>query len=335
MISQVLLGHGGGGQLMDQLLNEIVRPAVGNEILAEGLDSGLLGLPGKGGRVALTIDGYVVTPWKFPGGDIGRLAVCGTVNDLAVCGARPLGLALGLIIAEGFDAAHLREIMASVATAANEAGVKVVTGDTKVVGRTQADGIYITTAGVGLVETEVANAEIEPGDAVLINGSIADHGLAVMLTREMPHLHTPIRSDVAPLNQMIQCVLESGISVRFMRDATRGGVAGVANDIAKRAGRRVVLEEKAFPVRKETRHAAELLGLDVLDVANEGKVVMVVAGDDAERALEIMRKHRHGAAAARIGTISPQSDGTCELRTTSGGSRVVTKPFGEQLPRIC
>ena len=335
--ANILLGHGGGGQLMDQLLNGVVRPVLGNEILNEGLDSGLMPLDATARRIALTIDGYVVTPWRFPGGDIGRLAVCGTVNDLAVCGARPIGIALGLIIAEGFETENLREIMASIAAAADEAGVKVVTGDTKVVGRSQADGIYITTAGVGLTQPAAGSLQsaIEPGDAVLINGAIGDHGLAVMLTREMPHMQTPIQSDVAPLNGIIQHVLESGINVRFMRDATRGGLAGVAADLARRAGRRLILEENAIPVRKETRHAAELLGLDVLDVANEGKVVMVVAGGDAERALQVMRQHRYGQAAARIGTISSQADGTCELHTTSGGSRVVTKPYGEQLPRIC
>lgn len=333
--TNIVMGHGGGGQLMDQLLDEVVRPAVGNEILAEGLDSGILHLDGQY-RLAMTLDGYVVSPWKFPGGDIGRIAICGTVNDLAVCGARPLGIALGLILAEGFATSDLREVMASVSAAANEAGVKVITGDTKVVGRGQADGIYLTTAGVGLVPAaHHQRPTVAEGDAILINGPIADHGLAVMLAREMPHLKTPIASDVAPLNGLIQHVLESGIQVRFMRDATRAGVAGVATDVARRFCRQVVLEEAAIPVRRQTRHAAEMLGLDVLEVANEGKVVMVVAGEHAEEALRRMRAHPLGEQSAIIGRIGTNSEPICELRTTSGGSRIVQKPFGEQLPRIC
>ncbi len=369
---EILLGHGGGGQLMDQLLDEVVRPVLGNEILNEGLDSGIVQIDderenrheanaesGKqkadiardegcatfpnprskiASHIALTIDSYVVTPWSFPGGDIGRLAVCGTVNDLSVCGARPLGMALSLIIAEGFEVSHLRRIMESIAQAANEAGVKVVTGDTKVVGRHQADGIYITTAGVGLCDDAAIRAQregFEHGDVLLINGPIADHGLAVMLAREMPHLKTPIRSDVAPLNGLIRHALESGIHVRFMRDATRAGLAGVCADLAKRSGRRVLLEEIAIHVRPETRHAADMLGLDVLEVANEGKVVMVVPRADGEKALARLREHPLGKDAAIIGELGEECDGICELRTVHGGSRVVTKPYGEQLPRIC
>lgn len=337
--ANILLGHGGGGQLMDQLLEEIVRPHLANEALSEGLDSGFVDLKSEisdtKSRIALTLDGYVVTPWKFPGGDIGRIAISGTVNDLAVCGARPLGIALGLILAEGFETAALKEIMASVAATADEAGVKVITGDTKVVGRGQADGIYITTAGVGLSSFSVQPSSFQEGDVLIINGCIADHGLAVMLTREMPHLKTPIKSDVAPLNGLIQHVQKSGAKVRFMRDATRAGLSGLAADLAKRYGRRVVLEEKAIPVRKETRHAAEMLGLDVLEVANEGKVVMVVAREDAARVVHAMREHPLGKDAAIIGELGKQADGICELRTTAGGSRVVQKPYGEQLPRIC
>ena len=343
MPKQILMAHGGGGQLMDQLLNEIVRPQLGNAILDEGLDSGIMDLPlaaaGKNSRVALTLDGYVVTPWKFPGGDIGRLCICGTVNDLAVCGARPLGIALGFILAEGFAISALQEITASIAAAVKEADVQVITGDTKVVGQGQSDGIYITTAGVGLVDSRFQMSDfksrITPGDVILINGPIADHGLAVMLAREMPQMQTPIRSDVAPLNGLIQQVLESGIHVRFMRDPTRAGVAGLCADLATRSGRRVVLEERAIPVRPETRHAAELLGLDVLEVANEGKVVMVVAAADADKALAIMQAHPLGRDAAIIGRMGTQTDKICELRTLSCGSRVVQKPYGEQLPRIC
>jgi hydrogenase expression/formation protein HypE len=335
--ANILLGHGGGGQLMDQLLDAVVRPQIGNEVLSEGLDSGIVDLQSADAqaRLALTIDGYVVTPWKFPGGDIGRIAISGTVNDLAVCGAKPLGIALGLILAEGFETSALQEIMASIAATANEAGVKVITGDTKVVGRGQADGIYITTAGVGLSSFILHPSSFSCGDVLIINGYIADHGMAVMLTREMPNLKTPIKSDVAPLNGLIQHVLESGATIRFMRDVTRAGLSGLTADLAMRYGRRVVLEEKAIPVRRETRHAAEMLGLDVLEVANEGKVVMVVAREDADRVLKLMREHPLGEHAAIIGHLAEQQDGICELRTVAGGSRIVQKPYGEQLPRIC
>jgi hydrogenase expression/formation protein HypE len=331
----ILLAHGGGGQLMDQLLNEVVRPRVGNEILAQGLDSGILQTPG--GRLAITLDGYVVTPPFFPGGDIGRLAISGTVNDLAVCGARPLGIALGLIMAEGLERSILARVMDSIAATAREAQVKVVTGDTKVVGRGQCDGLYVTTAGIGQVPEglTLGYAEVRDGDKILINGFIADHGLAVMLARDMPHLTTPIRSDAAPLNGLIERVLESQARVRFMRDPTRAGISGLLADLARSAGQRIVIEEESLPVRRETRHAAEMLGLDVMEVANEGKVVMVVADEDAGKALAAMRSHPLGKDAAIIGEVTGMTDGLCELHTTSGGRRVVQKPLGEQLPRIC
>jgi hydrogenase expression/formation protein HypE len=338
--THILLGHGGGGQLMDQLLDEVVRPHITNPTLEEGLDSALLDLNcassgPKSPKLAFTMDGYVVTPWKFPGGDIGRIAICGTVNDLAVCGARPIGIALGLILAEGLETCILREVMTSIAATAKEAGVKIVTGDTKVVGRGQADGIFITTAGVGLTSVNLNPSSIAAGDLLLINGPIADHGLAVMLSREMPHLQTPIKSDVAPLNGLIQAVLESGAEVKLMRDPTRSGVAGLAADFAKRTGRRIVLDEKAIPVRRETRHAAEMLGLDLLEVANEGKVVIVVAAKDADKALQAMRGHALGHSAAIIGQFTERTDAIVELVTATGGRRIVQKPFGEQLPRIC
>lgn len=331
----ILLAHGGGGQLMDQLLNEVVRTRVGNEILAQGLDSGILQT--QAGRLAITLDGYVVSPPFFPGGDIGRLAISGTVNDLAVCGARPLGIALGLIMAEGLERSILERVMDSIAATAKEANVKVVTGDTKVVGRGQCDGLYVTTAGIGEVPAglTLGHAEVRAGDKILINGFIADHGLAVMLAREMPHLTTPIRSDAAPLNGLIQHVMESRAKVRFMRDPTRAGISGLLADLARVIGRRVVIEEECLPVRRETRHAAEMLGLDMMEVANEGKVVMVVSDEDAGKALAAMRSHPLGKDSAIIGEVTDVKDGLCELHTTSGGRRVVQKPLGEQLPRIC
>lgn len=331
----ILLAQGGGGQLMDQLLAEVIRPPLNNPILQEGLDSGIL--PAARGRLALTLDGYVVSPPFFPGGDIGRLAVSGTINDLAVCGATPLGIALGMVIAEGLDRDILQRVMDSIAATAKEAAVSVVTGDTKVVGRGQCDGIYLTTAGIGEVPDglDLGPALVRPGDKILINGFIADHGLAVMLTREMPHLTTPIRSDAAPLNGLIQQVLKSHAKVRFMRDPTRAGVSGLLADLARVSGRRIVVEESQLPVHRETRHAAEMLGLDVMEVANEGKVVLVVADEDAGKALAALHSHPLGKDAAVIGEVADASDGLCELHTTTGGRRIVQKPLGEQLPRIC
>ncbi len=332
---QIMLAHGGGGQLMDELLAASLLPRLGNPVLNQFLDSGLMEHNGQ--RLALTIDGYVVQPITFPGGDIGRIAVSGTVNDLAVCGAQPMGLALGLILAEGLDRAVLEKVLDSIAVTAEEAGVKVVTGDTKVVGRGQADGIYITTAGVGLVPTGRSFSPdlVRPGDVLLINGPVADHGLAVMLAREMPQLRSSLQSDVAPLNRMIGRLLESVEGVVFMRDPTRGGLAGLAADLARRTGWHVTLDEEKIPLRPETRHAAELLGLDPLDVANEGKVVIAVRPEAVEAAIAALKQDPRGREACVIGKVEEIRDGLCELRTGIGGRRIVQKPYGEQLPRIC
>jgi hydrogenase expression/formation protein HypE len=284
------------------------------------------------------------------------LAICGTVNDLAVSGARPLGIAMSLILTEGLAKSDLEVCLDSAAAAAKEAGVEVITGDTKVVGADKGDGLYITTAGLGLVPVgrRLHPDQVRPGDVILINGPIADHGLAVMLAREMPEVHSVLRSDVAPLNGLVEHVLAvvGGIPgvplaacppvpghwmsvVRFMRDPTRGGLGGLAADLAARTGYHVVLEEEAIPVRPETRHAADMLGLDVLDVANEGKVVIVIAPEAAENAMTALRQHPLGREARIIGRIESQRDGLCELHTNLGGRRIVQKPYGEQLPRIC
>ncbi len=332
---RVMLAHGGGGQLTDELLNASVLPRLGNDVLSELLDCGIV--PTPGGTLAMTLDGYVVQPLKFPGGDIGRLAVSGTVNDLCVCGAKPLALALGLILAEGLDRGLLEEIMESIRIAALEAGVRVVTGDTKVVGRGQADGMYITTAGVGSVPAgrRLHPNQVQPGDVLLINGPIADHGLAVMLAREMPQVKSVLRSDVAPLASLIEPLAEHVPGIAFMRDPTRGGLAGVAADLAQRTGLHITLDESAIPIRPETQHAAEMLGLDPLEVANEGKVVVVCRPASVDAALEIMRSHPLGGQAVAIGEVGGIRDGICELRTLMGGRRILQKPYGEQLPRIC
>lgn len=332
----IVLAHGGGGQLTDELIHSAVMPRLGNDVLGELLDSGILA-PTWGDRPALTIDGYVVQPWRFPGGDIGKLAVCGTVNDLAVCGAKPEALALGLILAEGFAKADLDAVLDSIAATAEQAQVRVVTGDTKVVGRGQCDGVYITTAGFGRrrFETRLGAGRVQPGDAILVSGPIGEHGLAVMLAREMPHVQSVLRSDVAPINHLVaHCLGELGDRVVFMRDPTRSGLAGLCADLAQQSGWHVVLDEPAIPVRPEARHAADMLGLDPLEVANEGKLVMVVRGPSAGAALGAMQAHGHDEAAI-IGRVDAERDGVCELHTHIGGRRVIQKPYGEQLPRIC
>ena len=332
----VMLAHGGGGQLTDELVGGHVLPRLGNEILNELLDSANLG--SQRGSLAFTIDSFVVQPWKFPGGDIGRLAVCGTVNDLAVSGATPIGLALAMIVAEGFPLADLDVILDSISSAAQEARVRIVTGDTKVVGRGQADGVYLITAGVGTMPArrKLGPACVRKGDVLILNGPIGEHGLSVMLAREMPDVISVVKSDVAPLNGLVDVAMNAGgSSITFMRDPTRGGLAGLCADLARQCGHRVVLNEPAILIRPEARHAADMLGLDPLDIANEGKVVFAVKPAAAERVLAAMKTHPLGRDAAIIGCVGAPSDGLCELRTNIGGRRIVQKPYGEQLPRIC
>lgn len=334
--NDIVLAHGGGGQLTDTLIRQTILPRLGNEVLNELFDSAILP-PMWGDRPAMTIDGYVVQPWQFPGGDIGRLAVCGTVNDLSVCGAKPHAIALGLILAEGFPKANLETILDSMKAAAEEAQVHIVTGDTKVVGRNQCDGVYITSAGLGSrpFNVRLGTKRVQPGDVIIVSGPVGEHGLAVMLAREMPHVQSVLRSDVAPLNHLIAaCMSELGNDIAFMRDPTRAGLAGVCADLAESSGYHVTLDEPAIPIRPEAHHAADMLGLDPLEVANEGKLVMVVRGHRAAEALLAMEAYGVTEAAV-IGRIGEARDGVCELRTAIGGSRVVLKPYGEQLPRIC
>lgn len=332
----IVLAHGGGGMLTDQLLREQIVPRLDNPVLRELGDAAVLA-PCWQDRPAMTIDSYVIQPWRFPGGDIGRLSVCGTVNDLAVAGAVPRGIALSLIIAEGFAKKDLDAVLDSIAKTAEEAGVPIVTGDTKVVGRDQADDIYITTAGFGTKRftCRLGPRFVQPGDVLIVNGPIGEHGLAVMLEREMPEVQSVLRSDVAPLNGLIAALLRHVPGVVFMRDPTRAGLAGVAVDLAAQSGWHVTLDESAIPVRPEARHAADMLGLDPLEVANEGKVVIAVRGADVGNALDVLRSHELGREADVIGRVEATHDGLCELHTTIGGRRIVQKPYGEQLPRIC
>jgi len=333
---RILLAHGGGGSLTRDLINAAIVSRFGNPVLAPLGDSALLDLPP--GRVAFTTDSYVVKPLVFRGGDIGRLAVCGTVNDLAMAGARPLHLSLALILEEGLRLDLLGTILDSAKAAADEAGVTVVCGDTKVVERGAADGCYINTAGVGVVPEGVAvGAErIEAGDAVLINGTIGDHGVAILSEREGLAFASPVASDDAPLNGLVEAILDAGgDGAHAMRDATRGGVGMVVCELAEGAGCDIELDEAALPVRGAVRGACELLGLDPIYVANEGKVVVVCDGGVASQVLAAMRAHPLGRAAAVIGRVTDGTRSRVTLRTVIGGRRVVEPPYGAQLPRIC
>ncbi|MBL4701686.1 MAG: hydrogenase expression/formation protein HypE [Phycisphaeraceae bacterium] len=327
--SRIVLAHGGGGQLTDQLISQVILPRLGNPTLNELDDAAILN-----DQIALTIDSYVVDPWQFPGGDIGRLAVCGTVNDLAVSGAKPLGIALSLILTEGFAKRDLQTILDSIGLAAKQANVQIVTGDTKVI---PGNGIFITTAGVGLRDPQckISSMHIKPGDKIIINRPIAEHGLTVMLAREMPDMMSVLKTDASPLNGLIENLLNKVQGVHFLRDATRSGIAGVTTDIATNTGYHVMLNEPDIPVDPHVQHAADMLGLDVLEVANEGVVVAVVDPAHTDHAVKIMRQHTYGKQSCIIGEIQNIRDGICEITTVIGGRRVVHKPYGEQLPRIC
>lgn len=327
--SRIVLAHGGGGQLTDQLISEVILPRLGNPTLNELDDAAILN-----DQIAMTIDSYVVDPWQFPGGDIGKLAVCGTVNDLAVSGAKPLGIALSLILTEGFPKRDLETVLDSIQKSAHEADVKIVTGDTKVI---PGNGLFITTAGVGLRDPKckIASRYIRPGDKIIINRPIAEHGLTVMLAREMPDMQSVLKTDASPLNGLIDGLLNQVEGIHFLRDATRSGIAGVTTDIASNTGYHVMLHEPNIPVDAHVQHAADMLGLDVLEVANEGVVVVVVDPHQAQAAVDAMRQHPYGRKACVIGEVQDNRDGVCEITTVIGGRRVVHKPYGEQLPRIC
>ena len=332
---RIVLAHGGGGELTSRLIANHVLPLLNNDRLGPLTDSAIL--PWAGGNVVFTTDSYVVTPLEFPGGDIGRLAVCGTVNDLSVMGAAPIAISLGLILEEGLPLGVLDRIVASIAAAAREAGVEVVTGDTKVIERRGGDGLFINTAGVGrLMEgPRLDLGRVESGDAILVNGNLADHGLTIMSVRSDIRFDSELRSDAAPLNGLIGQLLKSGADVKFLRDATRGGVAGVLADISERSGLSIEIREADIPITRTARNAAEMLGLDPITVANEGKCVCVVAAKDASTALAALRSHPLGKAAAVIGRVTSAKPPLVELNTRAGGQRIVQRPYGEELPRIC
>jgi len=340
----ILLAHGGGGELMNRLIKERFLPPLRNDWLMPLTDAAVL--PWSDGRPVFTTDSFVVTPLEFPGGDIGRLAVAGTVNDLSVMGAEPVALSLGLILEEGLPFSVLDRILSSIATTAREAGVPIVTGDTKVIERRRRDtpsnsavveGIFINTAGLGRLPdgVRIRPERIEPGDQVLINGPIAEHGLTIMSVRNGIGFESSLRSDAAPLNELIGRVLDSGADVKFMRDPTRGGLAGVLADISDARRLTVEVFEERVPLNAAARHVAEMLGLDPFSVANEGKVVAVVAAADRDRALNAMRSHPLGRHAACIGQVTESRPPLVELVTRTGGRRIVQRPYGEELPRIC
>ena len=326
----ITLDYGSGGKKTAALIDEIIIPELGNNTLNALGDGAILD-----GQLAFSTDSFVVDPLFFPGGDIGKLCVCGTVNDLAMCGAEPKYLSLALIIEEGLPTESLRRIVASIKAAAEAAGDAVVTGDTKVVERGRGDGVYITTSGIGVVRHPGLGPErMRPGDAVLISGTAGDHGAAVMLARDAL-MEGEIRSDCAALNGLVRAVLESGAQVRVLRDPTRGGVATTLCEFAESAALGIELDEAAIPVRRDVSAACALLGLDPLYCANEGKMLAVVAAEDEERALAAMRGVPEGKNAAIIGRVISERPGKVVLRTAMGGSRILQKLAGAQLPRIC
>jgi len=332
---RITLAHGAGGKATQNLIEALFLAAFPDPALAPLEDAATVEVDGA--RLALTTDSYVVSPLFFPGGCIGDLAVNGTVNDLAVAGARPRYLAAGFILEEGFPVADLTRIAGAMSAAAAAAGVRLVTGDTKVVPRGHGDGCYITTTGVGELDPAVrlGIATARPGDAVLVSGPIGEHGVTVMLARGDLDIAADLVSDTAPLHELTAALLGSGATVRAMRDATRGGVATVLNEVAKAAGVAVVLEEEAVPVRPAVRGAAELLGIDPLYIACEGRLVAVVDGADQERALAALWEHPLGRDAAVVGRVVAEPPGMVLLRTGFGGTRVVDVLVGDPLPRIC
>lgn len=334
----ITLSHGSGGKATRNLVEGVFAPEFSNPVLDLLDDSAVLSVNGTGERIAFTTDTFVVNPVFFPGGDIGRLAVHGTVNDLAVSGATPLYLSAAVILEEGFPVDDLRRIVVSMGEAAEAADVEIVTGDTKVVESGKGDGVYINTAGVGAVRTaaEISASRARPGDRILLSGSIAEHGVAVMIAREDLALETDITSDTAALHGLTAALLDRlGDDVRCMRDATRGGVAAVLNEIATRSGVGVAVEESRVPVRRDVRGACEILGIDPLQIANEGRLLAVVAPDRAEEALETLRSHPLGESAALVGEVLEEPDGMVFVRTGIGGRRVLDMLVGDALPRIC
>ena len=340
MDTTVMLGHGSGGTMMKRIIDEVFFAAYAGEELLRGDDAAVLPAPAQGERLAFSTDSFVVTPHFFPGGDIGRLAVCGTVNDVATSGATPRYLSCGFVLEEGFPIEDLKRICASMAEVAKEAGVHLVTGDTKVVNRGHGDGVYINTAGIGTLREGVnlGGAQCTPGDKVLVSGTLGDHGITIMSCREELSFSADIQTDAAPLNHLIAEVIAAAPDTRCFRDPTRGGLASTLNELAAQSGVDFIVEEGAVPVKNAVLGACEMLGYDVYQVANEGKMVCVVPAEQAEAALAAMRANKYGIDAAIIGEVveTPEErDPRVSIRTGFGALRIMDMLVGEQLPRIC
>jgi hydrogenase expression/formation protein HypE len=332
---RVDMTHGGGGRAMAQLIEELFAQAFDNEWLAQGNDNALFAPPA--GRMVIATDSHVVSPLFFPGGDIGCLSVHGTINDVAMAGARPLYLAASFILEEGFPLGDLKKIVESMAAASRDAGVPVITGDTKVVEQGKGDGVFITTTGIGVVPpgVHISGDRARPGDAILISGTIGDHGVAIMSLRENLSFETTIESDTAALHGLIAAMVDAVPAIRCLRDPTRGGLGTTLNEFARQSGAGMLIREAAIPVRPEVNAACEFLGLDPLYVANEGKLIAICPREDAERLLAVMRAHPLGSDAAIIGEVIEDPHRFVQMDTAFGGRRVVDWLTGEQLPRIC
>jgi hydrogenase expression/formation protein HypE len=331
----VLLAHGGGGRLMQQLIEKMFTQAFGPKPVSGLLDSTVLNLPSK--KIAFTTDSFVVRPLFFPGGDIGTLAVNGTVNDLAMSGAKPLYLSLGFIIEEGLRMEDLWRIVHSIKKAADAAGVKIVTGDTKVVDKGKGDGIYINTSGIGIIEhhLSIVPANIQAGDVILINGDVGRHGMAIMATRENLEFETTIESDCAPLNDIVSHLIHAGINTHCMRDLTRGGLASALNEIAQDASKAIQIDESSVPVNEQVASACTIMGFDPLYVPNEGRFIAFVPESQSSRALKILQDHPQGQGACRIGEVLTENKPLVSVKSFIGANRILDMISGEQLPRIC
>lgn len=337
---QIVMGHGSGGRMTQQLFERVFKPAFDNAALREENDFAAAALPPQAslkGKLSISTDCHIVSPLFFPGGDIGRLAVCGTVNDMCMSGAQPLYLTAGFILEEGLKIKTLERVVESIRIAAEEAGVQIVAGDTKVVEKGKADGLFITTTGIGWIPEgrQIGGTKAEPGDVVLVSGTVGDHGIAVLSARGELGFEAQVVSDTAPLNGLIEAVLAAAPHTHVLRDPTRGGLATTLNEITRQSNTGILIEERAIPVSMPVKAVCEMLGFDPLYIANEGKVVVITAPDEAEAALDAMRAHPYGAMAARIGSVVDEPKGRVLLKTLIGGSRILDVLAGEILPRIC
>jgi len=334
MNDTILLAHGSGGKLSHDLVEKKFLPFLANPALNKLDDSAIFE---ASGRLAFTTDSYVVNPIFFPGGDIGKLAVCGTVNDLVMSGAKPLYLSLSAIIEEGFSLGELEQVMQSIKTAAAEAEVSIITGDTKVVNRGQADKLFITTSGIGVIPLgiDISGANAKAGDKVILSGTIGDHGIAIMSQREGLRFSVPVESDCAPLNKLVSQMLEASSRIHCLRDPTRGGLATTLNELAQQSKVGIVVQETKIPVKEEVKAACELLGFDPIYVANEGKLVAIVAPEDADKVLARMKQNNYGKDAAIIGEVIHEHPSRVIMKTKLGPSRIIDMLSGELLPRIC